>query len=218
MAHIKPINKVTFSDWMNKPELYDGITEGLAELPLPEYLRINRKNYAIPGDVNEFTSKICYGQRMFLSVSEPNDFGVILRLTDGYYYPIVTGKKWDGENALLFGKNILTCTIKDLYPVSMHLATLFKEMADRELQLLQREPSKMELAAGIEKLSVYSDLNALDFLRDAMKIPVSEVLLTPYNECLVRFMNAKEILEYQERYQQIQLEVMKSKKKPYAKE
>ena len=58
----------------------------------------------------------------------------------------------------------------------------------------------MELAAGIEKLNVFSDLTSLDFLRDAMKCTVPEVLLTPYNECLVRFMVAKEQADYQERY------------------
>jgi hypothetical protein len=82
----------------------------------------------------------------------------------------------------------------------MHLVTLIGEMAEREQKLLHREPTKMELAAGIEKLNVFSDLTSLDFLRDAMKCTVPEVLLTPYNECLVRFMIAKEQADYQERY------------------
>lgn len=61
-------------------------------------------------------------------------------------------------------------------------------------------PSKKELAAGIEKLNPFAELSSLDFLRDNMKITMQEVMLTPYNECLVRFMMAKETMDYQERY------------------
>jgi hypothetical protein len=143
---------------------------------------------------------------------EENDFGAILRVIEGYYYPLVTRYeihklviykgtyKWDEDKALLFGKYILPLKAKDLYPVAMHLTTLIGEMAEREQKLLHREPTKMELAAGIEKLNVFSELTSLDFLRDAMKCTVPEVLLTPYNECLVRFMVAKEQADYQERY------------------
>lgn len=86
-------------------------------------------------------------------------------------------------------------------------------MADREKQLLHRTPSKMELAAGIEKLNIFSELNSIDFLRDVMKITVAEVLLTPYKECLVRFMIAKETEEYRERYFELMKEDMKVKSK-----
>jgi hypothetical protein len=82
----------------------------------------------------------------------------------------------------------------------MHLISLVGEMIEKEQKLLHREPSKQELAAGIEKLNVFSDLTSLDFLRDTMKCTVPEVLLTPYNECLVRFMIAHETNSYQERY------------------
>jgi hypothetical protein len=129
---------------------------------------------------------------------EENDFGAILRVIEGFYFPMFN--KWDEDKALLFGKYILPLKAKDLYPVAMHLTTLIGEMAEREQKLLHREPTKMELAAGIEKLNVFSELTSLDFLRDAMKCTVPEVLLTPYNECLVRFMVAKEQADYQERY------------------
>lgn len=68
----------------------------------------------------------------------------------------------------------------------------------------------MELAAGIEKLNIFSELTALDFLRDVMKITIAEVLLTPYKECLVRFMLAKETADFQERY----YELMKEESQP----
>jgi hypothetical protein len=46
-----------------------------------------------------------------------------------------------------------------------------------------------------------------------MKCTVPEVLLTPYNECLVRFMLAKETADYQERYFELMKEETKTKSK-----
>jgi hypothetical protein len=213
MARIKQLEKLTLKDMMLNLQSYIGLSEGLAQLPLPLYIDIGFKRLIIPKDLDEFTNNICYGQRLFMVRKEDNDFGVILRTLDGYYYPILTNNKWDEEKALLIGKKIITCKAKDLYPVAMHLITLVGEMADREQKLLHREPSKIEKAAGIEKLNVFSELNALDFLRDAMKITVPEVLLTPYNECLVRFMIAKETNAFQERY----FDLMKEDSKPKSK-
>jgi len=194
-------------------EQYAGLTDGLVELPLPETIRIKSGEYPIPKNLEEFTNAICYGQRIFFTQKEDNDFGSIIRVIDGYYFKLVTKSKWDADKALLFGKYVLNCTVIELYPVAMHLITLISEMVEREQALLHREPSKIELAAGIEKLNIFSDLTALDFLRDAMKITVPEVLLTPYNECLVRFMIAKEQTEFQERYFELMKEASKTKAK-----
>ncbi len=200
MVRIKPLERLTLKDMINDLPLYFGLSEGLIQLPLPEFMSIGKKKLPIPETLEEFTKSICYGQRLFLVRKEDNDFGSILRVMDGFYYPLVTEKKWDEDNALLFGNKILTLLVKDLYPVAMYLITLVGEMIDREQKLLHREPTKLELAAGIEKLNVFSDLTSLDFLRDAMKCTVPEVLLTPYDECLVRFMLAKETAAFQERH------------------
>ena len=194
-------------------ELYSGLPDGLIELPCPYEIAIDKKKYPVPQTMEPFADKICYGQRLFMARKEDNDIGLICRMIDGYYYPIVTGEKWDEEKALLFGNKVITCKVKDLYPTAMHLLTLTGDIADRERELLYKEPTKIELAAGIEKLNVFSELNALDFLRDAMKCTVPEVLLTPYNECLVRFMNAKEIAEYQDRYFKLMREDYEPKSK-----
>jgi len=215
MAHTTGIEKLTLKEMINNFSLYSGLPDGLAQLPLPDYLKINGKKLAIPKDLDGFTSNICYGQRLFLVRKEENDFGMILRTIDGYYYPLAVNK-WDEAKALLFGKKVLPLKIIDLYPVAMHLVNLTSEMIEREQKLLHREPTKMELAAGIEKLNVFSDLVALDFLRDAMKCTVPEVLLTPYKECLVRFMLAKETAEFQERHFELMKETSKPKSK-YAK-
>jgi hypothetical protein len=134
---------------------------------------------------------------------ENNDFGAIFRIMDGYYHPIVTGKKWDEDDAIVFGKNILNCKVFELYPVVMLLINYMAELVKREQRLLQRELKKIERAAGVEKLAPYSELISLDFLRDVMKITIPEVLQTPYNECLVRFMLNKEIEDYRERYAEL---------------
>ena len=213
MARLKGIEKLTLRDMIIDLDEYIGITDGLIQLPYPVDLKIGRKRFPVPQTMDEFTKAICYGQRLFLPRKEDNDIGLITRMIDGYYYPIVTVNKWDEEKALLFGNKVLTCKVKELYPIAMHFVELIGQMTDREKKLLHREPTKVEQAAGIERLDLFSELNALDFLRDAMKCTVPEVLLTSYNECLVRFMNAKELSDYQERYFQLLKEQNESTQK-----
>jgi hypothetical protein len=192
--------KLTLREMINDFQKYTLLPEGLIQLPVNDTIKIGRKKCRVPDNADELAKNICYGQRLFFGRKEDNDFGLILRVMDGYYYPIITCEKWDEDKALLFGKNILTCKVEEIYPVAMHLVKLIGEMIEKEQKMLYREPSKIEKAAGIEKLNVFSEMTSLDFLRDVMKCTVPEVLLTPYNECLVRFMIAKEQAEFQERY------------------
>jgi len=213
---MKSLDKLTLKEMMNDFHLYSGLPDGLIQLPVPDKLKMGRKKLPVPQTLEEFTKNLCYGQRLFLMRKEDNDFGVIVRILDGYYYTLKTGEKWDEDKALLFGKIVINLLAKDLYPTAMHLINLVAEMAERENKLLHREPSKVELAAGIEKLNVFSELTNLDFLRDAMKCTVPEVLLTPYDECLVRFMIAKETADFQERYFKLMQEDSKPKSKYHA--
>lgn len=213
MARIIGIEKLTLREMIRNFHLYFGLPDGLAELPCPGVITIGRKEYHVPQTMDEFANSICYGQRLYMARQEENDIQLIMRMMRGYYYPLITFQKWDEQKSLLIQNNILTCTAKDLYPVTMHFVKLISEIADRERKLLHRTPTKMELAAGIEKLNVFAELNSLDFLRDAMKCDVPEVLHTPYNECLVRFLNAKEITDYQERYYKLQKEEYEAKSK-----
>ena len=213
MERIKPINKLRLRDVLKRPDLYGGLADGLVQLPLPGKIKIGLSKFDIPADLNQFSENICYGQRLFIVREEENDIGAILRVMDAYYFPLVTGKKWDDNKALLFGRKVLNCTAKELYPVSMHLVTIVSELVEREKKLLSREPSKLEKAAGIEKLSVFSELTALDFLRQSMGKTEAEVMLTPYNECLVRFMLAREQNAYNERY----MDLMKIQSDPKSK-
>jgi hypothetical protein len=200
MAQMTSIDKLTLKEMIEKPYIYRGLPEGLAQLPVPDVLTMKRKKFSIPADMEEFTANICYGQRVFLMRKEEGDIGIIIRVIDGYYYPLFTNNLWDEQKALLFGKIVITCKVIELYPIAMHIVTLINEMAEREQKLLHREPSKMEKAAGIEKLNIFSELTAVDFLRNNMGKTEEEVMLTPYDECLVRFMLAKETSDFQERY------------------
>ncbi len=213
MARIRSLDKLTLKEMIMNFQEYRGLPDGLIQLPLPENIGFGTKKKAVPQTFKDFTDSLCYGQRIFLTQKEEDDFGLIIRAIDGYYYSLVTNKKWNADEALSFGKRVLNCLVKELYPVAIHIISLIGEMIEREQKLLYREPSKMEQAAGIEKLNIFSELTSLDFLRDAMKCTVPEVLLTPYNECLVRFMIAKETAEYQERY----YELMKEQSMPKSK-
>ena len=210
---MRPIEKLTLKDMIEKVDLYVGLTSGLREMPLPQYIKIGRKELHIPKTYEELSANICYGQRLFLTQEEKNDFGLIIRMIDGYYYPIYSGKTWDDDEALYFGGTVLSCKAIDIYPVAIHLIGLMSELVENENTLLHREPSKLEKAAGIEKLSVYSDLTAVDFLRQVLNKSFIEVMLTPYRECLVRFMLQKETVNFQERYFELSKEESTPKSK-----
>ena len=182
---------------------FHSLSDGLAELPMPDVFKIGLKQYSIPMDLEAFSGSITYGQRMFFAQEETNDFGIILRMIDGYYYPIVTKKKWDENKSLLFGKKVLHLKVINLYPIAMHLVSLMGELSEREIKLLRRDPSQQEKAAGIDKLAKFAELTALKHLMSSMSKSREEVLLTPYNDCLVEFMLAKEQGAFAERLTEI---------------
>lgn len=212
MANIKRIDKLKLFDMIKYPELYSGLADGLIDLPLPDKLKI-KKILTIPLNRERLADNICYGQRLYLAREELNDFGIIIRLVGGYFYPEITGLKFNEANIFGIVKNIVTCLAKDIYPVALHLVKLISELIINEQKVLYKEPTKLELAAGIEKLNAYSELNTLDFLSNVMRCTTDEVMLTPYNECLVRLMSAKEMNEYQERYFKLQIEESQLKNK-----
>jgi hypothetical protein len=212
MANIKRIDKLRLFDMIKYPELYSGLADGLIDLPLPDKLKI-KKILTIPLNREQLAENICYGQRLYLAREELNDFGIIIRLVGGYFYPEITGLKFNEANIFGIVKNIVTCLAKDIYPVALHLVKLISELIANEQKVLYKEPTKLELAAGIEKLNAYSELNTLDFLSNVMRCTTDEVMLTPYNECLVRLMSAKEMNEYQERYFKLQMEESQLKTK-----
>lgn len=198
-----PVNRLTLRTMFMQTERYAALAVDLASLPLPQALAFGRKRYAVPADVEMFGRNITYGQRLYFAQAEGFDLGIILRFITGYYYPIVTGRPWDETKALAFGKKVLALHVTELYPVAKHLSELMAELVTREKKLLHREPTKQERAAGIERLNKFADLTALIFLMDAFKCDEAAVMLKPYDDCLVRFMLAKEQASYQERLTEV---------------
>lgn len=197
------INRLTLERYTLEPHRYAGLAEGLASLPVPESIRIGRHTYAVPSDVDDFCAELTYGQRQYLAEKEVIDTGIILRLIAGYYYPIATGKKWNEREALSFGRIVLNSLVKDLYPTATHLTTLMEQLVTRESKLLQRTPSKQEKAAGIDKLTKFADLTAMLFLQQSFNATPEQVMLLPYNDCLVRFMLSKEQAAFQDRLTEV---------------
>ena len=200
---VVPVRKLTLRRMTLEPHRYAGLAEGLAELPLPDTLRIGRRRMAIPQTLDELSSSLTYGQRMYLTQHEGYDVGVILRLVAGYYYPLYTGRPWDERKALSFGAKVLSSLVVELYPVSKHLIGLMEQLTKRESTLLHREPTKQEKAAGIERLAKFADLTALLFLQDSFKTSAEQIMLAPYDDCLVRFMLANEQNKYAERLAEV---------------
>jgi hypothetical protein len=196
---IVPVRKLTLWHVLFAPERYAGIVEGLSSLPVPPVLRIGRRTMPVPEDLEVFCANLCYGQKLYLTTEEPFDVGVILRYVAGYFYPVYTGKRWDERRALLFGKKILSSPVVTLYPVAIHLVSLMEQLAKREHTLLHREPTTEERAAGVETLNRFATLTSLIFLQEQFHCTADEVMLLPYDDCLVRFMLAKEEGAYRER-------------------
>ena len=92
---LKPLDKLSLRDMIDNLHLYWGLSDGLVQLPVPDSIM----DQPVPKDMSEFCESICYGQRIFLAQKEDNDFGVIVRMMDGYFYPLVTGEKWDTDKA-----------------------------------------------------------------------------------------------------------------------
>ena len=89
MARIKQPDKIKLIDLMKGLDEYSGLPEGFVQLPIPRKVRIKRKKYDVPDTLDDFLKNLVYGQRIFFAKEEEDDFGVILRVLDGYYYLII---------------------------------------------------------------------------------------------------------------------------------
>jgi hypothetical protein len=213
MASIKPVDKLILYRMMKEPLRYDGLRDGLAELPVPDKFKLWHRKVSVPETIQDFGDNICYGQRMYFTRPEPNDYGLVLRFITGYYYPVYKKRLWNEKLALEFGSFVLHCKVIDVFPVAIHFIKLMGELADREVKLLQRKPTKQEEAAGIDKLTKFSDLNAVLFLQESFKCSEEEVMQKPYNDCLVRFMLQKENNAFNDRLSEIYRKEAEIKKK-----
>lgn len=196
---VKPVDELTLLDMLIFPWRYNGLSDGLALLPTPEFITIGRKRFPVPHTMEQFGDNITFGQKMWFQNAEQSDIGLVFRYIVGYYTPIVTGKPWDEKNIARIEKIIVNSLAIEMYPTAYHFIDLMTQLIDRELKLLQREPTKQEKAAGIERLGKYADLMAVTFLMDQFKCSESDVMAKPYNDCLVRFMLQRDQNAYADR-------------------
>lgn len=199
MHPVKTIRTLTIWDMIRWSWKYDGVTDGLIQLPVPDTIKIGRKHYPVPTTMEQFGDAITYGQRMFMTWDQPTDVATVIHYIVGFYYPIVTGEKWDENNAIAFAKKIVYSHVIETYPVAYHFIKLMTQLTERELSLLKREPSVEEREAGIDKLGRFAELTAIMFLMDSFKCSESNVKSKPYNDCLVRFMLQREQNAYADR-------------------
>lgn len=210
---VQPVHRLDLRRYTMQPERYAHLAEGLAALPVPATIRMGKRVLAVPQTVEEFCNTVCYGQVMYFKQREGFDVGIILRYVAGYFYPQYAQTVWDEKAALRFGSRILSLNVKDLYPVAKHLVALMEQLVQQETKLLQRTPTRQEQAAGIERLGKFADLTSLLFLQDSFKCTEAQVMQQPYNDCLVRFMLAKEQAAFAERL----TEVYRQENKPKGK-
>lgn len=202
-GRVTSVERLTLWQMLLEPAKYSGIAVGLATLPIPDTITIGRRKLAVPQDLEQFAATICYGQRLYFSSAESFDIDLIMRYIGGYYQPLYDEAQYNEQRLLSFQRKVLSLPVKVLYPVAQHLVNLMDALAERERKLLYREPTKQERAAGIDRLTRFASLTSLLFLQESFKATEAEVMLLPYDDCLVRFMLAKEQNAYSERLTEI---------------
>lgn len=199
MDGMKNIELVTLADMVAHPELYWSLADQLTGLPCPSVFMVER----VPEDIEQFTERLSYGQKYFMTAEEKNDVNVIIRYIGGYFFPLLTSKPWVESECLKWCETIKFMPVVDLYPITFRLTELMLEVVEREKKLLERKPSKQEQAAGIEKLNKFADLSAVKFLQREFGISREAVMQLPYNDCLVEFLYNHELQAYEQRLAEI---------------
>lgn len=202
-GRVTGVERLTLWQMLLEPAKYGGIAAGLATLPTPDVIRIGRRCLPVPQDLEQFAAQLRYGQRLYLATEESFDVQLIMRYVGGYFQPLYDEAPFDERRLLTFQRKVLSSPVKVLYPVAQHLVNLMSELAEREHKLLYREPTKQEKAAGIDRLTRFASLTSLLFLQESFHATEAEVMLLPYDDCLVRFMLAKEQNAYSERLTEI---------------
>lgn len=194
---------------------YEGLTDGLSRLPVPDSIKIGRRRYWVPQTMEQFSDTITYGQKMYFGRGGDDDIELAFRYICGYYMPLVTDQPWDEKNIIAFRKNIVNSFAIEVFPVALHLITLMAQLVERELKLLKREPTKQEKAAGIERMGKFAELMAVMFLTESFNCSENELMQKSYGDCLVRFMLQHEQNAFAERLANVYQKENESKiKKP----
>jgi hypothetical protein len=179
------------------------LIEQLAEMPTPGSIRIGWKRYGVPQNLNDFRDAICWGQRLMMATPHKTDFETFMYFVCNYYQPIVTKKPFDEQLVMRLYRKIVNCNISELYPVAMHFVKLFNEMIDIEQSKLNSTPDAMMRAAGIDSLSIFSDLAILKLVANECKVKLNDAHLVDYNTVFSLLYEAKLMKDFTETYNQL---------------
>lgn len=180
----------------------------LANLPHPNRLQVGFRTYQIPSDVIEFSSHLTWGQRLYMATPHQTDVESFLYITSCYLQGL---NGFDERKSVRLFKKLQSIKLKDLYPVTYHLANLFGELIKNESEKLSRPKDKKALAAEIDKLDMFADFQVLEYMANRMKYKSDDKMnhidkafkFIPYDLALTMLWENKEVDMYRERYSEI---------------
>lgn len=182
------------------------LVEQLEQLPCPYNLRIGLKYYHVPRNVNEFRDKLVWGQRLMMATMCENEIDAMVNFVANYYYPIVTKKPFDEEGVKKFFDKLVSCQGKELFPVLLRMVKLFEETLQIENKQLNSKPDKTAIAAGVNDLSIFSDLTILEMIAEKCRVELEkEAHLVSYNTVFALLLKEKRTAEFNKRYQELSL-------------
>jgi len=179
----------------------------LANLPHQNKLQVGFSNYRIPEDVIEFSANLTWGQRLYMATPQSTDIDSFLYITACYLQGL---KGFDERKTVRLFRKLRGVKLKELYPITYHLATLFSELIKNESEKLTRPKDKKALAADVEKLDVFADFQVLEYLANRCKFTsdskmthIDRALTMPYDLALTMLWEKKESEQFNERYTEI---------------
>jgi len=204
---LAPLKYITLKRLAKMASKYNTVIfqQQLTDLACPYTLRIGLKRYPVPLTIDEFRDSICWGQRLMMATEHQNDFESILFFVANYYQPIITKKPFDEKLVMKVYRKLAYCNVQELYPVLMRLVKLFTEVVEIEAQKLDSKPSKDMLAAEINRLQPFSDMNILELVSNRCRVPLSEAHLIEYNIVFALLWAEKETADFNKRFSEIQI-------------
>lgn len=174
----------------------------LATLPVKDYTRIGFKLYKTPQSVKEFTSYINWGQRLYMATNHDKDIESFLYFTACYIQGL-RDKKYDEAKIVGVFNQLRRIKLKDLYPLTVKIQDMFIELIKNETEKLYKPIDPKMRAAEVERLSVFSEFQTLEYLANRYKCSLDEAYNIPYDLALTFLWEKKEVDEFSERYTEI---------------
>ena len=181
------------------------LCEQLCNLPCPEEVRVGLTNLPVPKTLQEFRSKLCWGQRLFMAMPHNDDLETVLYFFCSYFAPIYFKEPYSDALATRMFWKVKTSHVTEVYPVMNRLVGFFEELILIERDRLDCPPDKTMLAAGIDKLKPYTDWSVIELIAEKARLVDIErnVMQVSYDTAITILGNEKEKAEFQKRYMKI---------------